>query len=410
MRSLSSALALVLVTGALAQTLDLKPVPSGMASASGGYSPIRLAMSAEKPAAIKKVPAGLTDVTYGVLTFGGKPFGVVIGKTAAGEPHIYVDSNGDGDLTNDAPAKWSPAAYSDQSGKQLTRYMGSAEVSFGVFKDASVNFYMFDPNDTARAALKNTLLYYADFYYQGTLKVGDTSMRTLLIDRSSSGEFKGVDVPAGVRGSSGLFIYIDKNGDGVFHPRAETFDARKPFAVNGVTLEFVPGATPKVIKSTTTVAEIPVPPDQSVGKSVINFAAKTTDGTEISFPTTFKGKIVMLDFWATWCGPCKSEIPGLVKAYEEFRSRGFEVLGISLDQENALQTLTDFTKEWKMPWKQVYDGKFWQADVAQKFSINAIPAAFLVDGDTGRILATGNSLRGASLIPTLEKALAAKNR
>ena len=121
--------------------------------------------------------------------------------------------------------------------------------------------------------------------------------------------------------------------------------------------------------------------------------------------TDFRGKVVLLNVWATWCGPCKGELPGLVKAYETYHSKGFEIVGISLDQEKQTDNLKKFLVDWKMPWPQIYDGKFWQAELAQLYVVNSIPAAFLVDGDTGKVIASGGSLRGELLELTLKKAL-----
>jgi thiol-disulfide isomerase/thioredoxin len=118
----------------------------------------------------------------------------------------------------------------------------------------------------------------------------------------------------------------------------------------------------------------------------------------------------MLDFWATWCPPCRAEIPGLVAAYNKYHPQGFEVLGVSLDKKGDDEKLAAFTKDQKMPWPQVFDGKYWTAQVAVQYDVRSIPAAFLVDGDTGVIVATGNDLRGEQLEGTLEKALAKKKK
>ena len=128
----------------------------------------------------------------------------------------------------------------------------------------------------------------------------------------------------------------------------------------------------------------------------------------MKFPGKYKGKLVLLDFWATWCGPCREELPNLTAAYKKFHGQGFEVLGVSLDQAKAEEKLAKFTKDNEMPWPQVYDGKFWSAAVAKQYGIESIPSAFLVDGETGEIVATGDRLRGTALAGTLEKALGKK--
>ena len=114
-------------------------------------------------------------------------------------------------------------------------------------------------------------------------------------------------------------------------------------------------------------------PNLETGANALAFEAKTTDGGTIRFPQSYKGKLVMLDFWATWCGPCRAELPGLTAAYEKYHAKGFEVLGVSLDQANASEKLAQFTKENHMPWPEVYDGQYWKAAIAQSYTLIPFP-------------------------------------
>ena len=146
----------------------------------------------------------------------------------------------------------------------------------------------------------------------------------------------------------------------------------------------------------------------STGQTAPAFQAKATDGKPINFPADYKGRVVLLDFWATWCGPCRAELPNVVGVYQQYHGKGFDVLSVSLDRPKEGPKVVKFAQDNNMAWPQIYDGKFWQADLAVKYGIRSIPRPILVDGDTGVILAEGPTARGTRLGPAIEKALAAK--
>ncbi|MGA3285619.1 MAG: TlpA disulfide reductase family protein [Verrucomicrobiota bacterium] len=137
-----------------------------------------------------------------------------------------------------------------------------------------------------------------------------------------------------------------------------------------------------------------------IGTTFPDFNEKDLAGQPLSI-ANYKGRVMLVDFWATWCGPCVAELPNVVKTYEKYHSRGFEIIGISLDVDRT--KLAAFTKGKNMTWPQYFDGLGWGNKLAVKYGIKSIPATFLLDGN-GKII--GRDLRGEELGQTVAKAVA----
>ena len=138
---------------------------------------------------------------------------------------------------------------------------------------------------------------------------------------------------------------------------------------------------------------------EKIGKE-IEITGKTIDGKDFDLKN-FKGTVVLVDFWATWCGPCVAEVPNMVEAHKKFHGKGFEVIGVSLDKGDA--EIVKFLDDRKLPWQSIgaEDGR----KLAERYGVNAIPHPVLVGRD-GRIVST--RARGPMLDRLLERYLAEK--
>jgi peroxiredoxin len=142
----------------------------------------------------------------------------------------------------------------------------------------------------------------------------------------------------------------------------------------------------------------------SIGMPAVDFALNDTTGNPISI-SSFQGKILLIDFWASWCGPCRRENPNVVQLYNDYKDKGFEIIGVSFDESRA--KWIDAIHQDQLEWPHVSDLKGWSSAAGKLYAVNAIPATVLLDRE-GKIIAKG--LRGDALRKKLEEIYGAEDQ
>jgi peroxiredoxin len=138
-----------------------------------------------------------------------------------------------------------------------------------------------------------------------------------------------------------------------------------------------------------------------MGQTAPEFTLPDVNGKAVSL-NSFRGKWVLVDFWASWCRPCRMENPNVVAAYQQFKNKNFTVLGVSLDREDGKEDWIKAIKDDRLEWTQVSELKFWNSIVVPMYNIEGIPYNVLVDPQ-GKIVA--ENLRGPDLAKKLQAVL-----
>ena len=144
-------------------------------------------------------------------------------------------------------------------------------------------------------------------------------------------------------------------------------------------------------------------PDALIGKKAIEFNVKDLDGNALSLQK-YRGNVILLDFWAVWCGPCVAEMPNVKGVYEKYKDENFQIIGINLDQRREI--LAGYIRKEDITWPQFFDGNGWGNQVAKMYGISAIPQMYLIDGE-GVIRKSG--VRGHTLEPAVAELVRENN-
>ncbi|MFQ5639045.1 MAG: TlpA family protein disulfide reductase [bacterium] len=329
------------------------------------YQPKRIILSAQPQEAGLTLPNfSVSQPLFGVLMLGDSPDSLItlaLDETDSGS-YLYIDRNNNEDLTDDGDPGWDEdkSAYRSKEALVDVTYKDSNQKAPVPYP---ITFYR------SKNRTPDSIVAFRNGYREGTIALKDTSYRIALLDD----DFNGLFTEKGA-------IIIDTNRDG--HLSGDTdseeyYSLHEPFNLNGVTYK-MKHVSPAGDFITLTIADTMVFPKTSliIGTVAPSFQTRSIDGQSIDL-LNYRNKVVLLDFWATWCKPWEEALPELKRIHERYQARGLEIIGVNLDYD--LETLSDFVQENRIPWQQVSTGKGWDMALVNIYKVEAIPKNFLLD-------------------------------
>ena len=330
--------------------------------------------------------SGLTEPTYSgtpmyaSLTLAGASYALVIDQDGS-NGKLYADVDGSKKLV---PIDWIQQLY---DGGNL------ASVSFQLPTDKGTRpyrlFLVWNPSTPT------VIVYFRDNYMAGQIELGGATYKMAIIDENSDGLFDDLH-------HDQLLIDIDQDGKLLASQDShERYWLDAPFNIHGTVYQATSvsadGSQIVIDKSDAWVDEkLPL----GVGFTAPDFSVKDADGKELSL-SALKGKVVLLDFWASWCAPCRDELPNVEQAFKDYADRGLVVIGIDLDRNEG--AFTGAVSYFGLTYPQVFDGA--DNKVSSLYRVSGIPMSYLIDRDG---IIRGKSLRGNDIKQAINKLLSNK--
>jgi len=327
--------------------------------------------------------SGLTEPTYSgtpmyaSLTLGGASYALVIDQNGS-DGKLYADTDGSKTLV---PIDWI---------QQLWDGGDLASASFQLSADNGRRPYrlFLEWNPGTPTAI----IYFRDNYMSGQIELGGVAYKIAIIDENTDGLFDDLD-------HDQLLIDIDQDGELLATSDShERYWLDAPFNIDGTVYAATsvsPDGSQIVIDKSDAWVDEKVPLE--VGFTAPDFSAKDADGNDLSL-SSLEGNIVLLDFWASWCTPCRDELPHVEQVAKEYADRGVVVIGIDLDRNEG--AFTGAVSYFGLTYPQVFDGA--EGKVSSLYRVSGIPMSYLIDRDG---IIRGKSLRGDDLKKAIEELL-----
>jgi peroxiredoxin len=368
---------------------DLTMQPKGAVEAKLGYFPIQIALTSTKPIQIKKEPSYKSTPKYGTIKVGNGPkstFVVALDEPTDSDFKIYIDKNQDGDLTNDGDGSWNTKR--DGKSSMYGVMDVTLRASYGTAtketssSDYTIGLYRFVRSEP------NPLLSYRESSRSGEVMIDGKKHKVLLVENDADGIFNKVATNANdAKKSRPLWMQVDIMDNG----KPDMVDARAPFRLGDKAYEATISAdgskvtikpTKKVVPELTAKAAPPKPLLKS-GSPAPDFVAEKWGGGDLKL-SDYRGQVVVLDFWATWCGPCMASMPHIESVYKAVKDQNVVVLGICVwDEKKAYEEWMPKNKE-KYSFQFAFDpgGRDNAKSIAViKFNVSGIPTTYIIDRD-----------------------------
>ena len=332
-------------------TVSLSPVPAyELGTWAAGKVAFRLYPSLERP--LKREGPEPAMALFGMLTLGEKEYPLMFAVLTDNTPYLAVDFDGD-------------EVFSDTEGHRGTPLSPEEWMWHLKFTVHERPYEL----SIVWPAGRGFLFLIGQTAMKGELKLDGNSYDIVLVDADVNGNYN----------DEADFYVVDVDGDGVLRGEAgehEVFALNEAFTVGDrsyALAEVSPdGSVLRVVPTEYVPPKVPL----YVGAKAPDFSFKSLQGEEVSL-SAYRGKVVLLDFWASWCLPCVVATPKMKALYEEYHDKGLEIIGINLDlsREQALA----FIEHFELPWPQYWDGKGYDSKLAVLFRVQAIPTLYLID-------------------------------